>query len=78
MGRYTIVDDYATVAAHGILGARIHIDKGAHVGLNSTVREDIRVGCYAIVGMGAVVVKNVDDYAVVAGNPAKFIKSLYE
>lgn len=78
IGHNTIVDDYATVAAHGILGARIHIDKGAHVGLNSTVREDIRVGCYAIVGMGAVVVKNVDDYAVVAGNPAKFIKSLYE
>lgn len=38
---------------------------------NSTIRDGRRIGNNAIVGMGSVVVKNVPDYTVVKGNPAK-------
>ena len=38
---------------------------------NSTVRDGRHIGDKAIVGMGSVVVKNVEDGAVVKGNPAK-------
>ena len=38
---------------------------------NSTIRDGRHVGSKAIVGMGSVVVKDVDDGAVVKGNPAK-------
>lgn len=34
------------------------------------------IGKYAVVGAGAVVTKDVPDYAVVAGVPAKVIKML--
>ncbi len=60
----------------GALGARIIIGTGAHVGLNSTVREDIKVGHYSIIGMSSVVVANVDEFSIVAGNPARFIKKI--
>jgi acetyltransferase-like isoleucine patch superfamily enzyme len=37
---------------------------------------DVRIGKGAIVGSGAVVTKNVPDFTVVAGVPAKTIKRL--
>ncbi|XKL84276.1 N-acetyltransferase [Aeromonas media] len=50
------------------------IKQGASVGANATLLPGITVGKYAMVGAGAVVTKDVPDYAVVAGNPAKVIR----
>ena len=38
---------------------------------NSTIRDGRHIGDKAVIGMGSVVVKNVEDGAVVKGNPAK-------
>ena len=43
----------------------------AFISGNSTIRDGRHIGNKAIVGMGSVVVKNVEDGAVVKGNPAK-------
>ena len=45
--------------------------RGATVGANATIVCGIEIGCYAFVAAGAVVVKNVPDYALVMGNPAR-------
>lgn len=45
--------------------------KQAFISGNSTIRDGRHIGDQAIVGMGSVVVKNVDDSVVVKGNPAK-------
>lgn len=47
------------------------VKKGATIGANATVICGIAIGKYAFVGAGAVVTKNVKDYALVTGNPAK-------
>ena len=47
---------------------------GASLGANATILPGITIGKYAMVGAGAVVTKDVPDYAVVAGNPAKIIR----
>lgn len=49
------------------------IKKGATIGANSTIICGSTIGRYAIVGAGAVVTKNVPDYAIVVGNPAKIV-----
>ena len=54
----------------------VHIKRGAWVGADSTILPGVTVGEYAIVAAGSVVTKDVADYAVVAGNPAKVIKTL--
>ena len=51
---------------------RVAIGDGAWIGANATVMAD--VGRHAIVGAGSVVVHPVPDYAIVAGNPARFIR----
>lgn len=47
------------------------IGEGASLGANSTVVCGITVGRYALVGAGAVVTRDVPDYALVYGNPAR-------
>jgi acetyltransferase-like isoleucine patch superfamily enzyme len=48
------------------------IKKGASVGANSTILCGITLGKYCLIGAGSVVTKSVPDFAVVAGNPARF------
>ncbi|HEX2986995.1 MAG TPA: DapH/DapD/GlmU-related protein [Chloroflexota bacterium] len=52
------------------------IKRGAKIGANSTIIPFIVVGEDALVGAGSVVVKDVPDRAVVAGNPARVLKSI--
>jgi len=47
------------------------VKKGASVGANATIICGHDIGEYAFIGAGAVVTKNVPDYALVIGNPAK-------
>lgn len=47
------------------------VKKGASIGANATIVCGNDIGQYAFVGAGAVVTKNVPDYALIVGNPAK-------
>lgn len=49
------------------------IRKGATLGANATIICGIEIGCFSMIGAGAVVTSNVPDYALVVGNPASFI-----
>lgn len=52
-----------------------HIKKGVSIGSNATILCGITVGENAIIGAGSVVTKDVPANAVVAGNPAKILKT---
>ena len=52
------------------------IRQGAWIGAGATILPGVSVGRYAIVGAGSVVTKDVPDYMVVVGNPAKIVKKL--
>lgn len=51
--------------------AKTVVKKGATIGANATVVCGHDIGRYAFIGAGAVVTKNVPDYALVVGNPAR-------
>jgi UDP-2-acetamido-3-amino-2,3-dideoxy-glucuronate N-acetyltransferase len=50
---------------------RTLVKTGASLGANSTIVCGITIGCYAFVGAGAVVTRDVPDYALIYGNPAR-------
>lgn len=52
------------------------IRKGAWVGAGSSILPGVTIGKYVIVGAASVVTKDVPDYAVAVGNPARIIKYL--
>ncbi len=47
------------------------VKKGATIGANATIICGNSIGAYAMIGAGAVVTKNIPDYALVVGNPAR-------
>lgn len=51
--------------------ARTVVKKGASIGANATIVCGHDIGKFAFIGAGAVVTKNVPDYALVIGNPAR-------
>jgi len=53
--------------------AETHVGKGASIGANATIVCGITIGSYAFIGAGSVVTKDVKDYALMIGNPAKQI-----
>ena len=53
---------------------KVTIKKNAWLGMNVTVCPGVTIGKYAVVAAGAVVSKDVPDYAVVGGVPAKVIR----
>ena len=52
----------------------VYVGAGAWIGTNAVTTDGVNIGKGAIVGAGSVVTKSVPDYAVVVGNPAKFIR----
>lgn len=54
------------------------VRKGAKIGANATLLPGVVVGENALVGAGAVVVRDVPPGAVVAGNPARVIRQVSE
>jgi len=56
-----------------IIGAQIHVERGAWIGAGSVVLPGVTVGEGAVVGAGSVVVSDVEPFSIVAGNPARRI-----
>ena len=54
---------------------RTLIKKGASIGSGATILANVTIGENAIVGAGSVITKNVPANAVVAGNPARILRS---
>ncbi len=51
--------------------AKTHVGKGTSIGANATIVCGHDIGKFAFIGAGAVVTKNVPDYALLVGNPAR-------
>lgn len=56
----------------------INIGNDVWIGLNSVILSGTTVGDGAVIGAGAIVTKDVSDYEIVGGNPAKSIKFRFE
>lgn len=51
--------------------AKTRVQQGASIGANATIVCGNDIGKFAFIGAGAVVTKNVPDYALLIGNPAR-------
>ena len=71
-----VIGDFVTFAPGVRCNGRVHIGDYAYIGTNAILREGksdkpLRIGVGAVVGMGAVVTKDVPDGVTVIGNPAR-------
>ena len=54
-----VLEDHVHVASGATLGGNVHVSHGAHVGLGASVIQGCRIGELAVVGAGAVVIRDV-------------------
>ena len=70
-----MIGDFAHISPNAVLAGGVTLKELSWVGACASVRQLLEIGEAAVVGMGAVVTKNVSSGLVVAGNPAKALKS---
>ena len=85
VGRACIVNTGATIDHDCVLEDGVHVSPGANlagtvrvrrrtwIGIGSSVREGVTIGCDSIVGAGSAVVNDIGDALTVGGVPAKIL-----
>ena len=68
------IGDYGCIASGACLSGNVEAAPFTYIGANASVRNGIKIGTRALVGIGSVVVKDVLENTVVAGNPAKYLR----
>jgi acetyltransferase-like isoleucine patch superfamily enzyme len=87
VAQFTIIEDDVFLAPGVMIANDRHpicrecmkgptIKRGARVGVNATLLPEVVIGEDALVGAGAVVVKDVPPRTVVVGNPARVINTV--
>lgn len=61
------------VTAGGVIGGFDVIGENTFIGINACIKNRIKIGTKCIIGMGAVVIRDVEDEKTMVGNPARTI-----
>jgi len=75
---HVFADTSKPISHQGITAQGIEVADGAWVGSGAILLDGVRVGRNAVVGAGAVVNRDVPDYCVAVGNPARVVRNLQE
>ena len=69
-----VLNDFVHISPNVALAGNVKIGEGTHVGIGSCVIQGVVIGKWVTIGAGAVIIKDIPDYAVVVGNPGRIIK----
>ena len=53
---------------------QIELSDNIWIGANAVITAGVKIGKHCVIGAGSVVTKDVPDYCVAVGNPAKVVK----
>ena len=62
------------VVALAMIAGSVKIGKNCWISPSSSIREQLTIGDNVLIGLGAVVIKDVESNSVMVGNPAKLLR----
>jgi len=68
-----IIANFAHISPNATLCGNVSIGEGTQVGAGATIIPNIKIGKWCVIGAGSVVIKDIPDYTIVVGNPARII-----
>lgn len=71
IGHHSVIGDHVFFTSHVVLSGRCRVENHAFLGVNSTIRDGVRIGEGSLIGMGACVTGDTDPWSVYMGVPAK-------
>jgi acetyltransferase-like isoleucine patch superfamily enzyme len=77
IGHHAEIDDFASVGPGAILCGSVRLGRGAVAAAGAIILENLQIGRNSVVAAGAVVRESVADRCLVAGNPARIVKTDY-
>lgn len=67
----SVVGNYCCIGSNVSISGGVQIGENSYIGSGSKIREQIQIGANTLVGLGSNVVDDVENKAIVVGNPAK-------
>ena len=74
LGHNCRIGKHCLIVAGTIIGGSAEIGDFCFIGMNSSIKDHVKIGKHVIVGAGSVVIHDIVDYDIVAGNPAVSVK----
>ena len=71
------LEDNVSLCSHVSLAGYVHVEAGSYLGQACTVKQYVRIGRDALIGMGSVVLADVPANSVMVGNPAHKLRDRY-
>ncbi|MCL2357843.1 MAG: NeuD/PglB/VioB family sugar acetyltransferase [Defluviitaleaceae bacterium] len=68
------IEPHAVMSPSARLAGGVVVGEGAFIGMNATVKQQIKIGKWSIVGMSSSVFSDTGDESVVIGSPAKMLR----
>jgi sugar O-acyltransferase (sialic acid O-acetyltransferase NeuD family) len=66
--------DFVSIAPNATIGGNVRIGNFSAISMSATLIHSITVGEHSVIGAGSVVLQNIDNFKIVFGVPAKFIR----
>lgn len=70
-GHDASIGDYCTISAHCDITGFVQLEEGVFLGSHAVIIPGCKIGAFARLGAGSVILKNVETESTVFGNPAK-------
>jgi sugar O-acyltransferase (sialic acid O-acetyltransferase NeuD family) len=69
-----VIGDFVHISPNATLCGNVTVGEGTHIGASATAIPGVSIGKWCVVGAGSVVTRDIPDFSVAVGVPAKVIK----
>lgn len=69
-----VIEDFVHIAPNATLCGGVKVGEGTLIGAGSVVIPNLTIGKWCVIAAGSVVTKDVPDFALAVGNPARIVK----